>query len=70
MIYYENYIIYAAANLLPVLNSVINPAILISRGSRLQDYIKQAAMEIPPQSVKLVRIFVGKVRNVRGLIFC
>jgi len=38
----EMYIVYSSANLLPFLNSLINPIILIYRGSNLQVYIKRS----------------------------
>ena len=42
LIQYENYIVYTAANILPILNSIINPAILINRGTKLQTFIRKA----------------------------
>ncbi|XP_063691307.1 uncharacterized protein LOC134823704 [Bolinopsis microptera] len=38
---HEMYLVYVAANFLPFLNSLINPVILINRGTHLQKYIKR-----------------------------
>ena len=42
---FESYIVYLAANVLPVLNSLINPAILINRGTKLQTFINRLVGE-------------------------
>ena len=37
---WESYLVYSTANILPLLNSVINPAILIKRGTQLRSFIR------------------------------
>ena len=44
---HENYLVYTAANILPFLNSAINPAIFIKRGTKLQHFVKRILMDLP-----------------------
>ena len=43
---HEMYLVYVAGNFLPFLNSLINPVILIQRGTHLQAYIKKSSKEL------------------------
>ncbi|KAL5249221.1 hypothetical protein ACHWQZ_G018171 [Mnemiopsis leidyi] len=54
---HEMYLVYLAGNFLPFLNSLINPVILIQRGTHLQAYIKKSSKEL------LTRISCGPNRN-------
>ena len=42
---FENYIVYTAGNLLPVFNSLINPTILIRRGTKLRNFVNNLFRE-------------------------
>ena len=54
---HETYLVYLASNFLPFLNSLINPVILIHRGTSLQNHLKKTSRNLKRRFLSFEKTF-------------